>query len=274
MFGAFIVDPVSPEADMGVIFMDTGGYLNMCGHCSIAAATVAVEAGGVPITEPVTKVVLDTPAGVIHTEVAIEDGRAKEVSILNVPSFLYKEGLSVDVPGYGPVKLDISFGGSFFALVDAKDLGWPIEPENIKKFIDLGMKLRDEINKTIEIQHPTLDITEVDLVEFYEAIDDTGLNQRNIVVFGNAQVDRSPCGTGTSAKLADLYAKGTLPIGVEITNKSIIGTVFRGAAVEEVEIEGGGYKGIIPRITGSANVIGFNQMYLDSRDPLNLGFVV
>jgi proline racemase len=272
MFGAIFVEPVHDEADLGVIFMDNGGYLNMCGHGSIGASTVAVETGIVPVTEPYTTVVLDTPAGVIYTEVAVAHGRAKEVSISNVPSFLYKDAVPVEVPGYGVVNADISFGGSFFALVDAGEIGWAVHTNNIPKFVDLGMKLRREINRTVQVQHPYLDIDTVDLVEFYKAAGTDSLNQKNIVVFGNGQVDRSPCGTGTSAKIADLYAKGKLQLNQEIINESVIGSVFRGAAVLEVEI--GGYAGVVPRITGSANIVGYNQWLIDSNDPLNLGFAI
>ncbi|GHU49299.1 proline racemase [Clostridia bacterium] len=272
MFGALLVKPVSPKADFGVIFMDGGGYLNMCGHGSIGAAMAAVETGMVDVKEPFTEVVLEAPSGIVRALVKVENGRAKEVSVYNVPAFLYMEDVSVEVEGYGAMCVDIAFGGSFFALVDAGKLGIEISTENIDEFISLGIKLRHKINQTIAIRHPNLDITTVDLVEFYGPPDNPNASQKNVVVFGNGQVDRCPCGTGTSAKLAELYAHGKLALGEEIINESITGSLFKGKAVSEVKIES--FSGVIPCITGNAYITGFNQWVLDSSDPLELGFRV
>lgn len=272
MFGALLTEPVSPEADLGVIFMDSGGYLNMCGHGSIGTATVAVETGLVPVTEPYTEVVLEAPAGIIRTRVRVENGRAVEASILNVPSFLYKCGLKLSLGRYGTVSFDIAFGGSFFALVDAEAAGLEITQENLDTLIDFGMRLRDKINRTIKIKHPYLNITTVDLVELYGPADDPAADRKNVVIFGDAQADRSPCGTGTSAKLAALYAKGELGVGDEFVYESITGSMFRGRITGEIDLDG--YRAIIPQITGSAYITGFNRWVLDENDPLMEGFLM
>lgn len=272
MFGALLTEPIHEEADYGVIFMDSGGCLNMCGHGSIGTASMLVETGMVEVTEPYTEVVLDAPSGIIRTRVHVVDGEAVEVSILNVPSFLYKKNLSIQTKEWGEVPFDISFGGSFFALVDAEKIGLSLELENINEITKLGMELRDCINGSIEIKHPYLDITTVDLVEFYAHTDTPGADMKNCVIFGDAQADRSPCGTGTSAKLAALYAKGELELQEKFVYESITGSLFRGEVVKEVEIAGG--VGIIPQITGSAYITGLNEWILDQQDPLRDGFLL
>ena len=272
MFGALITEPVHEEADIGVIFMDSGGYLNMCGHGSIGTASMAVETGLVEVKEPYTEVVLDAPSGIIRTMFHVVDGKAVEVSILNVLSFLYKSNIQLDIQGYGTITADISFGGSFFALVDAEKIALNLEADNIKEIIDLGMKIRKKINDNIPIKHPYLDITNVDLVEFYSHTDNKNADMKNCVVFGLAQADRSPCGTGTSAKLATLYSKGKLGLNEEFLYESITGSIFKGEIVKEIEISG--KKCIIPKITGSAYITGMNTWILDVNDPLEYGFLL
>lgn len=272
MFGALLTEPVNEEADYGVIFMDSGGCLNMCGHGSIGTASMLVETGMVPVTEPYTEVVLDAPSGIIRTKVHVVDGKAVEVSILNVPAFLYKENLEIETRKWGNITYDISFGGSFFALVDAEAIELSLEPENIDAITELGMELIDSINASVDIRHPYLDITTVDLVEFYSHTTNRKADMKNCVIFGDAQVDRSPCGTGTSAKLAWLYSKGKLGLHEEFVYESITGSMFRGEAIQEVEI--GERRGIIPQITGSAYLTGFNEWIIDEQDPLKNGFIL
>ena len=272
MFGALLTQPVHEEADFGVIFMDSGGCLNMCGHGSIGTASMVVETGMVPVEEPYTEVVLDAPSGLIRTNVHVVDGKAKEVSILNVPAFLYKENLVTELPDVGEIHFDISFGGSFFALVDAREIGISLELQNVEKLTHIGMALREKINRTVEIKHPYLDITTVDLVEFYDTTENEKADLKNCVVFGDAQVDRSPCGTGTSAKMAALYAKGKMKPGDKFVYESITGSLFKGEIAQEVEIDG--KNGIIPKITGSAYITGINNWILDDDDPLECGFLL
>ena len=272
MFGVILTEPISEEADLGVIFMDTGGYLNMCGHGTIGSATVAVETGLVPVTEPYTEVVLEAPAGIIRTKVKVENGKAVEVTLTNVPAFLYKDNLSVEIDGV-TIPYCISFGGSFFALVDASKLGYNIVPSAVPALQTLGMKMLEKINKEVSVQHPTLDINTVDLVEFYGPTPNPeNADMRNVVIFGEAQADRSPCGTGTSAKLATLYAWDEIKIGEEFRYESFTGSVFKGVIKEEASV--GEFKAVIPQITGSAYITGMGTYVIDPTDPLKYGFSI
>jgi proline racemase len=273
MFGSIFTQPTTDEADIGIIFMDGGGYLNMCGHGSIGAATVAVETGMVPVTEPVTELTLEAPAGLVKARVKVENGKAKEVSIINVPAFLYKRDVEVDVPKVGKVKMDISFGGSFFALVKSADLGLDICAANAQKLIEVGMDIIKAVNEQVEIQHPTLPhIKTVDLAEIYGPAKSPDATMQNAVVFGQGQLDRSPCGTGTSAKLATLYAKGLLKMNEDFIYESILQTKFKGRVVGETKV--GEYDAIIPEITGSAFITGHSQFFIDPEDPVKYGFVL
>ena len=200
------------------------------------------------------------------------------MAILNVPCFALAIGAEVNVPEYGSVTVDIGFGGSFFAIVDARKLRVPVAVtrENTKEFLRLGPKIRDAVNDQIDIKHPTLShITSVDLVEFYgDPIRDTA-RYKNIVVFGDGQYDRSPCGTGACAKLATMHAKGEIGAGEEFLYEGLLGTLFKARVVAEVTLEGEGQqKGIIPEVTGSCAVTGFSNVIIDSRDPLKDGFLV
>ena len=195
MFGSILMRAISKEADYGIIFMDGGGYLKMCGHGSIGAASAIVENEMVDVTEPVTRVVLESPAGLIKAEVAVEDGRVKETSITNVPAFLYKKDIIINVPDLGEVKVDISFGGSFFAIVDSRQpsLNIDISCQNADRIKEIGMKIREEINKSVVVSHPNLPyIKSVDLVELYGPPKSKGATLQNVVVFGSGQLDRSP----------------------------------------------------------------------------------
>lgn len=273
MFGAILTEPTLEDADYGIIFMDGGGYLNMCGHGTIGAMTVAVETGIVEVTEPITKVVQEAPAGIIRGEVLVENSKAKTVSFQNVPSFLYKRDQELELPGYGKIKFEISFGGSFFAIVKAEQVGLSIIPENAEKLKELGIILRELINKEIPVQHPSLPhIHTVDLVEWWSETETKGATLRNCVVFGQGQVDRSPCGTGTSAKMATLFAKGELKIGEEFYYESILGTIFKGEILGTTKV--GEYEAVIPRISGSAYITAFNHFVIEEEDPLKYGFVL
>lgn len=273
MFGAFLCEPVDEEADLGVLFMDTGGYLNMCGHCTIGAVTVAVEAGLVESHEGENDVVLEAPAGIIRTTATVENGKVLGVTLTNVPAFVYKENLSLNIDGLD-IPFTISFGGSFFALVDTTKIGVKeINSKEVPRLTDIGMKLLAKIAEEIPVQHPTLDITSVDLVEFYGPTPNPDkATMRNVVIFGEAQADRSPCGTGTSAKLATLHKWGELAVGEEFIYESFIGTTFKGVIKEETKVAD--YDAVIPMITGSAYLTGVATYLIDPLDPLKYGFVV
>ncbi len=271
MFGAIITDPVHEEADFGVVFMETEDYTNMCGHGSIGCSTMAVETGLVKAVEPYTEVVLDTPAGIVRASVRVENGKAIEVNIVNVPSFVYKENLETVVAGK-TYRYDLVFGGQFFPMVDVEQTGLAICKENAKELIDIGIGILHNVAKEQEMKHPFLPITNVTTMEFYGKPHDEDSDMSNIVVFGNYQADRSPCGTGTSAKLAMLYQSGELGVGDSIVNESFMGTKFTGRIQDVVQV--GDYTAVIPEITGSAYLTGIGTYLIDPTDPLKYGFLI
>ena len=275
MFGSFITEPVNPEADFGVIFMDGGGYLNMCGHYTIGTVTVILEAGLMEMKEPQTEVVLEAPAGIIRTVADVKDGKVTGVTLTNVPAFRYKKDLKTTYEGKD-VTYDICFGGSFFAMVDTeKNFGIKVGPDTAGFLTKFSSFLLNEVNKTVEIQHPELDITTVDLVENYSTTDTPDADLRNLVVFGDPddpQLDRSPCGTGTSAKLSLLHALGELPVGKEFVYESFIGSKFYGTIQSETKV--GEFDAVVPQVRGAAYLCGEATWFIDPDDALGKGFVV
>jgi proline racemase len=273
MFGAVVTPPTSGRGQYGIIFMDSGGYLDMCGHGIIGITTAFIEMGMVTPKEPETVVTFDTPAGLVEGRARIEGGRVVEVSLSNVSSFLYAKDVEIDLPDVGRITIDVSFGGNFFAMTPAKQLGVSVQPENLSTLIRLGNAVREAVNKKLDIQHPTeRHITTVELTEIYDKPDPTKPYSRNVVVFGNSQVDRSPCGTGTSAAMATLHGRGRLAIGEEFVNESIIGTRFKGKLVRETRV--GDFTAVDPVITGDAYITGIHQFVVDPHDPVKHGFVV
>jgi len=273
MFGALLTEPVNMDADMGVIFLDGVGYLNMCGHGTIGVATALVETGMVKITEPYTNITLDTPAGLVKVLVKVEDNRAKEVSFVNVPAFLYKKDLKVDVPDIGEVTLDVAFGGSFFAIVRDKELGIEISTTNLERNIPIAVKLLRYLEANVKVQHPIIkDINKIELVEIYGQPKSSDADVQNMVVLGEGEVDRSPCGTGTCAKMAALHARGELKVGEEFVHESVLKTKFKGKIMEETKVSD--YDAIIPNIAGRAHITGFNNIVIDEEDPLKYGFCI
>ncbi|VEG28563.1 proline racemase family protein [Actinomyces howellii] len=269
MFGSVILEPCHPEADLGVLFMDGGGYLNMCGHGTIATVTAALSTGIIEPREPVTPIILDTPAGVVRTEAHVEDGRVASVSFINVPAFVERLDVRTEVEGL-PVHLDIAFGGSYFAIVRARDLGVQVRPEDLALLRRRALLLRDRLNAEVAVAHPlSPHIASIDLVEVYE---ETSTGVRNVVVFGRGQIDRSPCGTGTCAKLAVLHARGRLAVGDHLPHESILGTRFDGRILGTTTVAG--RQAVIPQITGAAHITGYNRLVLDARDPLRHGFAL
>lgn len=267
MVGAIILPKCHKEADLGVVFMDAKRWVNMCGHATIGCATFAVEAKLVPVYEPYTAVVIDTPAGIIPTKVKVEKDRAVEVTICNIPSFLYQENIKVEVDDKS-YDVSISFGGTFFALIDAEQLQIQLHAEDIKYLIPFTKKLLNQINKQWEVKHPYLKISRVVNAEFYLSMDKN--SQKSIVIAEEGQVDRSPCGTGTSAKIAYLYATGGLSAKEIYVNESFTGAKFRGMFEELATI--GSFSGIRPLITGSAYIMGQASYFIDEKDPLTYGF--
>ncbi|MBA7645555.1 Proline racemase [subsurface metagenome] len=273
MFGALVVAPCDDEADLGVVFMDSDGYADMCGHGSLGTMTMAVETGMVEAVEPITKVNLDTPAGLVRGKVVVRNGSVESATLHNVPSFLYKS-TSLRVPEIGEVPVDIAFGGNFYALVSAEHIGMEIGISNSAELIRAGVMIKEAANREIKIEHPEKpEINKVFGTRIYDGKPTHPEAQvRNFMVLGDGYVDRSPCGTGTSAHIAMLYAKGQLKLNELSVHESIIGTTFSARALEEVMV--GDYKAILPAITGRAFITGMCTWTIDPADPVKHGFLL
>ena len=270
MFGAIISEPCDPRADIGIFFIESNECLNMCGHGTIATVTSLIELGIIDTAGQSEKtVVLDTPAGLVSATAKISGEKVSSVSFKNVPSFVFKRDCHVEVPGYGEVTFDVSFGGNVFAQLPIEQLGMKVELENAKTLARLGVELRKIMNEQIHIQHPEKPINYIDHVTFYE-YDKEKKYLKHCVTMGMEQIDRSPCGTGTSAFLALLAEKGVLTAGDTITSESILGTKFSGKILETMDFHG--YQAITPEITGTGYVIGTQQFFIDERDPFKEGF--
>ena len=285
MFGAILFPPTRPDADLGVVFTDSGGYLNMCGHGSIGVSTFAVESGLVTgghgsfasIGDDDVDVRLDTPSGLITVTVHVRDGRVRDATLTNVPSFVALDDVTihVDEPGVpvGDVRATVAFGGSFFALVDfdSLGLGYGIEASRSQEIADIGMAILRAAREQVPVRHPVVDVSGIDLVEFGQHDPATG-HYRNGVVFGGRQVDRSPCGTGTSARLAALVAHGEMGIGQGAVFESITGSRFLGRPARATRVDG--HDAIVPQITGKAFITGMSVFERDDTDVYPEGFLV
>ena len=272
MSGAILQPPTRADADYGVLFIEVSGLLPMCGHGTIGVATVLVETGMVPVQEPVTTIRLDTPAGLVVAEVHVENGAAKSVTITNVPSFSLALDQAVEVPGYGEVHYDMAFGGNFYAVVDLEELNLPFERGAKDQLLAAGLAIMAAINEHNPPVHPErADIHGCHHV-YLKAPGSTAAHSRHAMAIHPGWFDRSPCGTGTSARMAALHARGELSLDTDFINESFIGTRFTGRLVGETTV--GGLPAVIPTITGRAWVTGMGQYLLDPDDPFPAGFLL
>jgi len=272
MSGAVKVPPCHPEADVGVIYIETGGYLPMCGHDTIGFCTALVEAGLIEVTEPYTHLNVDTPAGLVKTKIKVEHGKAKEVTFANVPSFLLKS-IALDVDGIGEVSCDIAYGGNFYGIIDARKLGLDLTPDNASTIIDKGINIRNAINAQFDVQHPEFPfIKGLTHMEFFTDPDHPEADLKNTVIVPPGGIDRSPCGTGTSAKLATLHQAGDLAVDENFVYESIVGTLFKARILEETNVEQ--LDAVIPEVTGSAWIMGMHRFFYNEEDPLKEGFLL
>lgn len=272
MSGAILQPPTVPGADLAVLFIEVSGVLPMCGHGTIGVATVAVETGLVPVTEPVTSLTIETPAGLVRADVAVRDGQAESVTIRNVASFALALDQEIEVPGLGTVSYDLAFGGNFYAITDLAALGLPFERSAKDELLRAGLALMDAINETAPPVHPERpDIRGCHHV-YLAAPGSDARHSRHAMAIHPGWFDRSPCGTGTSARMAQLHARGELGLDTDFVNESYIGTRFIGRLVEETTVAG--RPAVVPTITGRAWITGTAQYMLDPRDPFPHGFVL
>ncbi|WNI21641.1 proline racemase family protein [Streptomyces sp. ITFR-16] len=272
MSGAVLQPPTRPDADFGVLFMEVSGCLPMCGHGTIGVATVLVETGMVTVTEPVTTVRLDTPAGLVTAEVRVEDGAAASVTLTNVPAFSAGLGLTVKVPGLGTVPYDLAYGGNFYAMVRLDDIGLPFDRSRKDELLAAGLALMDAVNAADRPVHPLdPDIHGLKHVQLIAAGSDAA-HSRHAMAIHPGWFDRSPCGTGTSARMAQLHARGELPLESDFVNESFIGTRFTGRLVAETTV--GTLPAVVPTVTGRAWITGTAQYFLDPADPFPEGFLL
>jgi proline racemase len=271
MSGAILQSPTRPDADWGVLFIEVSGCLPMCGHATIGVATVLVETGMVPVTEPVTTIRLDTPAGLVLAEVTVTDAVAESVTIHNVPSYLAARDAQVEVPGYGRITYELAYGGNFYAIVRLDDYRLPFDRAAKDVILAAGLATMAAVNQADEPVHPLDDgIRGCHHVQFLAPGSDAR-HSRPAMAIHPGWFDRSPCGTGTSARMAQLHARGELGLGAEFVNESFIGTRFTGRLLETVEVAG--LAMVLPSITGRAWLTGTAQYFLDPGDPFPAGFL-
>ena len=281
----FITPPVNPECDYGIIVLEQGTFTPMSGSNTICSVTAMLETGRVAMVEPITTVKLDTAVGVVTANAHCKDGKVTAVELQNVPAFVVHKDYPLDVPEYGVVPTDIIFGGQFFAQTDLKHFGLEVDSNRGRELTRVGALIKLACNEQIVLEHPeNPDINRVNLIFMHEGDPTPGKPARNAMVMTQGRLDRkdpstwsgaldrSPCGTGTSARLAGLYARGLLKIGEELISESPIGSRFVGKVLGETKV--GQYDAIYPSITGSGWITGYGKWVLDDTDPFPQGYTI
>ena len=281
MIAALVTEPVTEGADFGLIYMDARRYPYLCGHATIGAVTTLIEAGAVEAVEPETLVTIDTPSGPATAVAHVRGQKVESVTIRLSPSFVYGTDQPLDVPGLGCILVDTVCVGGFFAMVSADQIGLELKSENAGRLIELGMIIIDKANEHLTVRHPTCpEVTTVDVTEFYDLSGHQESCGVSAVIYGASHIDRSPCGTGTSAKMTLLYHRGRLGLNQLYVNAGILGTTFEGRLVAETTVgdpsigSGQVLPAVLPEVRGSAYVTGMNQFVLDPRDPFPEGFLL
>ena len=272
MSGAIIQKSTRADADIGVVYIEVSGCLPMCGHGTIGLATVLIEKKLVQVIEPITTVRLDTPAGLVVVDVAVKDGKAQHVTITNVPSFLYQQDQTVNVAGFGTITYDMAYGGNFYAIVPIERVGIAFERNNGSKLLEAGLAISDAINEQNRPIHP--ENPEIAICHHIDFITqgNAPLHWKNAMAIYPGWFDRSPCGTGTSARLAQMVARGEFKDTDVLINESWIGSHFEGRVKEHTKVAD--FDAIVPLIRGRAWVMGEATWILDSTDPFPNGFLI
>jgi len=275
MYGCLLTPPATEDGDFGVLFLHNEGFSTMCGHGIIGLVTVGLECGLFTLPQGRAELRIDTPAGRVLATPQLQDGRVAAVRFRNVPSFVWRQDLRVDVPGLGEIHCDIAFGGAFYALVDVAQTGLALEPQQADALIAAGMAIKRALMATQPVRHPSGDPA---LNFLYGTIftqpcpADSGLHSRNACVFAEGELDRSPTGTGVSARAALLHARGRLAVGETLQIASLIGTRFAVRVLERAQV--GPLPAVIPEVTGSARITGMHTFLIDPEDPLREGFLL
>ncbi|WP_312218785.1 4-hydroxyproline epimerase [Brevundimonas sp.] len=272
MSGGFLYPPTLPDADAGILFIETSGCLPMCGHGTIGMITFGLEHGLIRPRTP-GRLKVEVPAGLLDIAYETEGDRVTSVRIRNVPAYLAAEGIEIDVPGLGPLTVDVSYGGNYYAIVEPQGAYAGLDDLGASRIIELSGLVRERVRAAFHPVHPDEpSINGVSHVLWADRPKGEGADGRNAVFYGDKAIDRSPCGTGTSARLAHLHARGRLKVGDAFVHESYIGSRFIGRVEAEATV--GDYKAIVPSIEGSAVATGFNTIWVDRRDPFWAGFQV
>jgi proline racemase len=273
MYGGYLTEPVSENADFGVIFVHNEGYSDHCGHGVIGLATAAVELGWIERTAPETRVGIDAPCGFIEAFVQWDGNHAGNVRFVNVPSFIWERDVTVETPSFGRVTGDIAFGGAFYFYTDGAPFDLPIRESSIDKLIQFGAEVKIAANARVKVEHPHIpELNHIYGTIIANAPRHEGSTQANCCVFADREVDRSPTGSGTAGRVAQLYLRGLIGKDDTLVNESVIGTIFKGRVLSETTL--GPFDAVIPEVEGNAFICGFANWIIDDRDPLTYGFLV
>ena len=272
MSGGFLYPPTNEGSDVGILFIETSGSLPMCGHGAVGIATFGLEHG---LIQPATpgRLVADVPAGTIDMSYSVDGPKVTSVRITNIPSYLAAKGIQIDVEGLGPLSVDVAYGGNFYAIIEPQGSYTGLDALGARRLVELGSRVREAVREKFEPVHP-LDSTirGVSHVLWADEPQSEGADGRNAVFYGEGAIDRSPCGTGTSARLAQLAALGRLQVGDRFVHESYIKSRFIGRVEAAARV--GEFEAIVPSIEGSAFATGFNTIWIDRADPFCEGFQV
>lgn len=272
MYGCIIVPPVTEDGDFGVLFTHNEGLSSMCGHGIIAVTKVAIETGMIPAENGVKVVKIDSPAGRITAYADLKDGKVEQVRFQNVPCFVYEKNVKVDVDGIGEVTGEVVYCGAFYVYLDVNQVGLKVNPKNAEELVRIGMEIKNKLASKMEFKHPTSGVNWLYGTIFYEPLIRNGkkLYTKNICIFAEGQIDRSPTGTGTGGRVALHYSKGEMNKEDILINNSVIDTTMKAKIIEDTKV--GEYDAVITEVSGTAYISGFNQLVLDPEDPLPEGF--
>jgi proline racemase len=272
IMAAVVTEPVSPEGKFGLFYMDARRYPYLCGHGTIGAVASLIDAGALDTDDSDTIITVDTPSGPLDAHTRLRDGRVDSVAIEMVPSFVFDTGRELEITGFGKVTVDLVCVGGFFAMVSARSIGIDLIPQNSHRLIPLGMAVIEAANRAFRISHPERpEVNTVDVTEFYGEDPKTGIG-KSVVIYGESHMDRSPCGTGTTARMTLLHHRGKLGSGQTFESAGPLGTVFEGLIVKTQSI--GKFDGIVGQVRGNAQITGYHQFVVDAGDPLPKGYLI